>query len=106
MRPNSIRLEENMLVTIVPGVYRDGRYGIRTENIARICEDFENECGRFMKFEIMSLCPISLKGIIPEMLSERERSWLNSYHQRVYDNLSPHLEGAKREWLKINTRPI
>jgi Xaa-Pro aminopeptidase len=106
MKPNSVRLEENMLVTIEPGVYKEGRYGIRTENIARVCEDFENECGRFMKFEIMSLCPICLNGIIPEMLTNRERLWLNGYHQQVYDKLSPYLETSKKEWLRKNTMPI
>ncbi|MCL2163420.1 MAG: aminopeptidase P family protein [Oscillospiraceae bacterium] len=107
MRPIHARLEENMIVSIEPGVYREGVHGVRTENIARVCEDFENEFGRFMKFEIMSLCPISLKGIIPEMLTESETAWLNDYHKNVYEKLSPCIScEKKREWLKENTRPI
>ena len=106
MRANSARLEENMLISIEPGVYKEGRFGVRTENVARICEDFVNECGRFMKFEVLSLCPISLKGIVPEMLTENELSWLNSYHERVYQELSPCLDSDKREWLRENTKPL
>ena len=95
-----------MNVTIEPGIYREGKHGIRTENMVLVVEDEKTEFGQFMKFEAMTLCPISLKGIKPEMLSEQERGWLNDYHRRVYETLSPRLDGDEKAWLKENTRSI
>ena len=100
------RLEENMIVSIEPGVYREGRYGVRIENLARIAEDFTNEFGRFMKFEILSFCPIDLRGVETEMLNDAEREWLNNYHRDVYEKISPLLNEDERVWLANATRKI
>jgi Xaa-Pro aminopeptidase len=108
MRPESMlsRLEENMIVSIEPGVYREGRHGVRTENLARVVRDVSNEFGKFMRFEIVSYCPISLRGIDEAMLDGKEKSWLNSYHGIVYKKLAPLLDAGERAWLALNTRPI
>ena len=103
---NTARLEENMIVSIEPGVYKEGKHGVRIENIARICEDFCNECGRFMKFEILSLCPISFSGIDIALLDEKEKLWLNAYHKKVFELLSPFLDEAEAAWLKRSTKAI
>jgi Xaa-Pro aminopeptidase len=100
------RLEENMIVSIEPGVYREGKHGVRIENLARVAADIENEFGRFMRFEIMSFCPISLDGVDAGMLDAKERAWLNGYHGDVLKKLSPLLGEAERAWLRLNTRPI
>jgi Xaa-Pro aminopeptidase len=101
-----VRLEENMFVSIEPGVYRDGKHGVRIENLARIREDFTNEFGRFLCFEILSFCPISLAGVEPDMLDGAEKVWLNDYHRAVYDTVAPLLGPDEREWLKNATRPL
>jgi len=99
-------LEEGMNVTNEPGVYKEGRHGIRTENILVVRKDEETESGKFMNFETITFCPIDLDGVVVEMLTNEERAWLNSYHKEVYEKLSPSLNEAQRAWLKYETRAI
>ena len=80
-----------MTVTNEPGVYKAGHYGVRTENTMLIVKDQTTEFGEFYKFEPLTLCPIDLKPLLPELLSPEEKEWLNSYHQQVYTSLSPFL---------------
>lgn len=103
---NKARLEKGMIVTIEPGIYREGKYGVRTENMVLVTEDEKTDFGQFMRFETLTLCPISLKGINGDMLTAGEKKWLNDYHQKVFDALSPYLDDEEAEWLKINTRKI
>lgn len=98
--PNKVRLEKGMIITIEPGIYREGKHGIRTENMVLVAEDEKTEYGQYMCFEPITLCPISLKGIKPDMLTEQERNWLNNYHRMVFEKLSPRLDGQETEWLK------
>lgn len=104
--PNNVRLEKGMVVTIEPGVYRAGKYGIRIENVAVVVEDIETDSGQFMKFETISYCPIDLEAVDVEMLTDKERKWLNDYHEKVYQKLSPFLNEEEKEWLKKETRSI
>lgn len=111
--PQSIRMEENpvvlkpgMVISDEPAMYRTGEYGIRTENMILCREDSETEFGKFLGFETLTLCPIDTRLVIPSMLSARERTWLNKYHQMVYDKLSPHLDEAEKTWLKNKTAEI
>ena len=104
--PNHVKLEKGMILTIEPGIYKEGKYGIRTENMVLVVEDERNACGQFMRFEAITLCPISLRGIKPEMLTDQEKTWLNNYHQMVFEKLSPRLDQEEREWLRENTRSI
>ena len=104
--PNNVRLEKGMVVTIEPGVYRAGKYGIRIENVAVVVEDIETDSGQFMKFETISYCPIDLEAVDVEMLTDKERKWLNDYHKEVYEKLSPFLNEEEKEWLKNKTRRV
>lgn len=104
--PNKVKLEEGMVVTIEPGVYKEGKHGIRIENDVVVRKDIETESGQFMKFETISYCPIDLKGIDLELLDESERKWLNNYHKEVYENLFPYINDDEKEWLKNETRSI
>jgi Xaa-Pro aminopeptidase len=106
MALNKTRLQKGMNITIEPGIYREGLYGIRTENMVLVTEDEKNEFGQFMSFEPLTLCPISLKGININLLTPQEITWLNDYHFKVFEKLSPHLNNEEREWLKENTRSI
>ena len=111
--PQSIRMEENpvalqpgMVISNEPGVYRSDEYGIRIENLILVREDSETEFGKFYSFETLTLCPIDRKLIITSQLSARERAWLNKYHQRVYEKLSPFLFEEEKEWLKNKTAEL
>lgn len=105
--PNKISLEPGMILTNEPGIYREGKHGIRTENIMLVVEDEKNdEFGEFYKFETMSYCPIDIEGIDVELLTEDERNWLNTYHKETYDKLSPLLNDDEEQFLKKVTRAI
>jgi len=103
---NDVVFEEDMIVTNEPGVYREGEYGIRTENTMQVVNHTENAFGRFMRFRTMSYCPIDLEGIVPEMLTSDEKKWLNEYHKTVREKLNPHLLPEEREWLACATNEI
>lgn len=99
-------LEEGMITTDEPGVYLEGKYGIRTEN-ELVCRKAEkNEYGQFMEFENITYAPIDLDAIDPDLLSAREKKMLNDYHKMVYDTISPYMTAEENEWLKRYTRAI
>ena len=105
-RHDSGVLEEGMITTDEPGVYLEGKYGIRTEN-ELVCHKAEkNEYGQFMEFENITYAPIDLDGIDPEQMSLREKRMLNDYHKKVYEVLSPYMTEEENEWLKKYTRAI
>ncbi len=99
-------LEEGMITTDEPGVYLEGKYGIRTEN-ELVCHKAEkNEYGQFMCFENITYAPIDLDAIDPEQMTKRERTLLNNYHKMVYDTISPYMTEKENAWLKEYTRAI
>ena len=106
MAENNVRLEKGMVVTVEPGVYKAGKHGIRIENVAVIEEDINTDSGQFMRFETLSYCPIDLDGVDVNLLTEKEREWLNNYHKEVYGKLSPYLDEEEKEWLRNETRSI
>lgn len=99
-------LEAGMVTTDEPGIYIEGSYGIRTENELVCRKGTENLYGQFMEFEILTLTPIDLDGILPQEMTGQEREWLNAYHEKVRVLLSPHMTEEEREWLQEYTRPI
>ena len=111
--PHQIRMEwrpaplqAGMTVTNEPGIYLEGKFGVRIENTLLIVPDESTAFGDFLKFETLTLAPIDTAPIVLEMLSTEEREWLNNYHHRVYESLSPYLEGNEKEWLRKATLPI
>lgn len=99
-------LEEGMITTDEPGVYLEGKYGIRTEN-ELVCHKAEkNEYGQFMCFENITYAPIDLDAIDPDEMTGREKKMLNDYHAMVYKTLSPYMTEKEKEWLKKYTRAI
>ncbi len=106
--PHQIRMEwkpaplvAGMTVTDEPGIYLEGRFGVRIENTLLIVPYKTTEFGEFLQFEPLTLCPIDTAPILMEMLSQEELTWLNDYHRLVYERLSPHLEADEREWLRV-----
>lgn len=105
-RNDSGVLQEGMITTDEPGVYLEGKYGIRTENELVCHKSCKNEYGQFMEFENITYAPIDLDAIDPEQMTKREREYLNEYHATVYKTLSPYMTEEENEWLKCYTRAI
>ena len=99
-------LEPGMILTDEPGIYKAGRHGIRIENTLLIVLAQETEFGKFYKFEPLTLCPIDKKAIAMEIMTDEELTWLNEYHQMVYNRLCPLLDKDEQTWLKEATTPI
>ena len=99
-------LEAGMITTDEPGVYLEGKYGIRTENELVCHKGEKNEYGQFMYFENITYAPIDLDAIDPEAMTKRERAMLNEYHAMVYKTLSPYMTEEENVWLAQYTRAI
>ena len=105
--PQSIRMDENptvlqlgMFMSNEPGMYRTGEYGIRTENLVHIVPAMQTEFGQFLQFETVTLFPIDKELIATEMLTVSEKAWLNAYHQKVFESVSPLLTTEEKKWLE------
>lgn len=105
-RNDSAVLEEGMITTDEPGIYIEGKYGIRTENELVCRKGEKNEYGQFMYFENITYVPIDLDAIDPNQMTSVEKQRLNDYHANVYRVVSPYLNEEEREWLKVYTRAI
>lgn len=99
-------LQAGMTVTNEPGLYRAGLHGIRIENIELVQPFTATEFGSFLQFETLTLCPIDTAPIRTELLTADETAWLNAYHLRVCEALSPLLDEDHRAWLAEATRPL
>lgn len=111
--PHQIRMEwrpaplhAGMTVTDEPGLYLEGKFGVRIENTLLIVPAETTPFGNFLKFETLTLAPIDTTPIIQDMLTPEELTWLNNYHHRVYETLSPYLEKNEKKWLEEATRPL
>jgi Xaa-Pro aminopeptidase len=99
MNYNPATLELGMVTSNEPGIYRSGKYGIRIENLLLATPYQSTDFGEFYTFETLTLCPIDLKLIDFSLMSRFEIDWLNRYHQKVYDTLSPFLSEEEKEWI-------
>jgi Xaa-Pro aminopeptidase len=111
--PHQIRMEykpapfvAGMTVTDEPGIYLEGKFGVRIENTLLVTPYKETQFGQFLQFESLTLCPIDTTPIIRELLLDEEIAWLNQYHQRIFDTLSPHLTAEETAWLKAVCKKI
>jgi Xaa-Pro aminopeptidase len=111
--PMSIRQEFNdrvieagMVLSNEPALYRLGEYGLRTENMMVCLNDMSTEYGDFLRFDTLTLCPIDTKAIDKSLLNPEEIEWLNSYHQWVFEELEPMVDGELKGFLKELTTAI
>lgn len=104
--PVDVALEPGMVVSNEPGIYREGSYGIRIENLLACREDISTEFARFLTFDTLTLAPYDSRLIEVQLLDDEETAWVNEYHSVVYSRLSPLLETDENEWLKSRTSPL
>lgn len=103
--PERVMLE-GMITSNEPGLYREGKWGIRLENVVACVKACSSEFGEFLKFEDLTLCPFDTRLILPQLLNDDEKAWLNTYHQKVHSELAPRLTGSAKAWLVARTQPI
>ncbi len=101
-----IPLEEGMVLSDEPGIYREGSHGIRIENLIAVVKDRKTEFGQFFTFEQLTCCPYERRLIVKEMLTEKEIEMIDSYHAWVYEKLSPLVDKRALSYLKKATRPL
>ena len=111
--PHQLRMEwkpaplrAGMTVTVEPGLYLAGKFGCRTENTVLIRHYMTTEFGDFLEIEPLTLCPIDKSPIDVDMLTNEELDYLNSYHEKVYQELSPCLDKETAEWLHDACAPL
>lgn len=96
-------LEEGMIVSNEPGYYEEDQYGIRCENLQVVVP---GERDGFYAFETLTLLPFDCRLMVLDMLTADEISWINQYHARVNNEISPLVDSATRDWLQRATAPL
>ncbi|MDO4983387.1 MAG: aminopeptidase P family protein [Eubacteriales bacterium] len=101
-----VTMEPGMITSNEPGLYIEGKFGIRHENLLLCVENEKTDFGRFLSFENLTMVPYDLDGIDASMLTEEEKRLLNSYHRTVCETISPFLNDEERAWLEKVTRAV
>lgn len=99
-------LVPGMITSNEPGIYREGKYGIRHENLVLCVDDGRNDFGQWCRFETLTLCHLDTSIVIKELLDASEIEWLNAYNAKVFQTLSPRLPSEIAQWLRNKTLPI
>ena len=103
----SMAMQAGMITSIEPGLYRDGQWGVRIENLVlNVAATTQDVFGDFLEFETLTLCPIDTRCLDMSLLRADELAWLNSYHATVRARLSPLLSGDALAWLLLRTAPL
>lgn len=105
-RQIDIPLVEGMVLSNEPGYYRADEFGIRIENLELVVAIPTQGDLKILGFESLTRCPIDVRNIDVKLLTRPELSWLNDYHQKVWDDLNPLVEGQVKEWLRNATQPL
>ncbi|PLT21776.1 aminopeptidase P family protein [Psychrobacter sp. MES7-P7E] len=107
--PKERAMKVGMISSNEPGLYREGKWGIRIENLVvntPVAKPTETEFGDFLNFETITYCPIDTRLIEPSLLDQTEINWLNDYHSQVFAELKDRVEGSALEWLTERTKAI
>lgn len=105
-RDDSDKIVPGMITTVEPGVYKEGKYGIRIENNLVCVPAYETDMGTFYKHETITCVPIDTKALDLSIMTDEEIDWLNDYHQFVYDKLAPLCDERLLKVLKEKTKKI
>ncbi|MCR5789801.1 MAG: aminopeptidase P family protein [Lachnospiraceae bacterium] len=102
IRENAVTpaLEEGMILSDEPGIYRKGKYGIRIENLLLCVQKRKNEWGTFLGFEPLTFIPYEREAILRERLTAPEKETLNLYHRAVYEALKEEVSPEAEKWLR------
>ncbi len=103
---NENMIEPGMVLSNEPAFYREGEYGIRTENMMVCVAEEKTEFGQFLGFETLSLCPIDTRLIQNELMTKNEIAWLNSYHKKVNATLKPLLDERLHDFIDDLTKEV
>ncbi len=104
--PLAVPLVPGMVVSDEPGLYKEGRHGIRIENVIAVVEDIKTEFGQFLSFETLTLCPFDRDLIDKQLLTDSEISMIDSYHAWVLSELGPMVDKDALAWLQAATLPL
>lgn len=102
----AMAMEPGMITSIEPGLYREGHWGVRIENLVMNVTAASTEFGEFLDFETLTLCPIDTRCIECSLMRADEVAWLNAYHATVRERLAPRVSGDALAWLTARTEPI
>ncbi len=105
-KTNDVVFEVGHVNSCEPGVYFEGEFGVRLENVIAVAPAGAGVFGEFLRFDTLTLCPFDRNLIAVDQLTDQETEWLDAYHQRVNDALSPHLPDDVRTWLAERTAPL
>lgn len=105
-RPIDVAMAPGMVTSDEPGIYKEGRHGIRIENLIAVVPAMKTEFGQFYKFETLTLCPYERRLIDKSLLSREEITQVDDYHKRVYETLKDKIEPKYVDWLKKACEPL
>jgi len=105
-KPLAVPLKKGMVLSDEPGLYKEGRYGIRIENLVAVKEDVKTEFGQFYSFEVLTLCPFERRLIDKNLLTEHETAMIDSYHRWVYEELKDLVDPNASSYLVEATLPL
>lgn len=105
--PNTVPLLPGMILSNEPGYYKPGEYGIRIENLVLVNRVPKKDCAdegqNMLSFETITVVPLDTSLMDQSLLTAHEISWVNSYHQRVYETLKDQVDKETLPWLKEAT---
>ena len=104
--PSKVSLQPGMITTVEPGIYKQGKHGIRIENMYLTKKVKETTSGEFYGHECITYVPIDTKPIVMSLMDKAEIDWINKYHTMVYKTLEKYLTKPEQTWLKIKTKKI
>lgn len=103
----NVPLQPGMVISNEPGIYRDGKHGIRIENLVTVTEYKTTQFGQFFGFMNLTLCPYERELIDVSILSDKELEYINEYHKTVFENIQSHMKTEEEKaWLKKATAEI
>jgi Xaa-Pro aminopeptidase len=101
-------LQPGMIVSNEPGYYKTGAFGIRIENLVTVvpCQNVAGAERPLYAFETLTLAPIDLALVDRALMTDAEAAWLDAYHARVRETLTPLVDDRTAAWLATATRPL